>query len=85
MLYEWNKIFVVVQQIITTLNAARCDHRIDALANRNADLAQPPEIYGGLYGDVLATHSNRRERSQYFPGNFEVTFLAEALQDFGQD
>src|SRR5471032_311556 len=76
---------VVVQQVIPALDASGSNHRIDGLANGDAEFAQRPEILRRLNRDFLSAQLYHHQRSQHFPGFVEVSFVTEALQYLRQD
>ena len=76
---------VVVQQVIPALDASGGNHRIEGLANGDAEAAERPEIFRRLNRDFLSAQLHDDQRSQHFSGLVEVSLVGEALQDLRQD
>src|ERR1039458_4598804 len=79
------KVPVVVQQVISALDASGGNHGIDGLANGHAEVAQRPEVFRRLNRDFLSAQLHEDQRCQHLPGLVEVRLVCEALQDLRQD
>jgi hypothetical protein len=76
---------VTVQQVIPIFDTTCGDYRIDRLSNHHAQFVERTKMLRRQDRYFLATQLHYSQRTQHFPDGFERSFVAEPLQDLGQN
>jgi hypothetical protein len=76
---------VIVEKFDIRLNTISRDQGIEWLANRDPLSTQLSVILGGLNRKRFSTQANARQLRQQSVCAFEITLMAESLQNFQQD
>lgn len=83
MLFEGEKIPVVVEQFVTIDDATGGDQGIDGLSNGNAFGPKRDVVSRSLHGYVAAADHNKIGKPEQFCDLLKGLWVAAALQDFG--
>lgn len=84
MLHYRVEIAIVLEKLISPLDAIGSDDHVDGLAYRNALISQPAIIAGSLDRQSIAGHAGDDELLQASLDRFRMRVIAGTLQDLKQ-